>query len=382
MKRADRAGLRNRLAATALAALAAPAVFAQPASLHGSRITVETVAGGGLGGAIRRLGSGRDSRWIAWAAPVQDPRRQLCCFEGMGSAAAGHSGLCRLDRERSYSMNIGDETSNWWSSDEFFVFVRVRSGDVERVKSFSPDCRIETGSAPVVWLEDVAVAESVAWLEALARRQTGSPGAASGSDEDGGGDDGDPGSVGGPATAAIALTAGAQAQAALDRMIAPGEPRTLRKKASFWLAAARGAAGCRRLSAVVPSDTDPGFRKHGTFALSLCPDDGGTEALLRMAKQDTSPKVRSQALFWLAQHAGRRVSEALDQAIRDDPDTEVKKQAVFAFSQMPDGAGIPELIRVARTNRNPEVRERAMFWLGQSNDPRALDFIEEILTKR
>jgi HEAT repeat protein len=27
------------------------------------------------------------------------------------------------------------------------------------------------------------------------------------------------------------------------------------------------------------------------------------------------------------------------------------------------------------------VRKQAIFWLGQMNDPRALDFLEEILTK-
>jgi len=36
---------------------------------------------------------------------------------------------------------------------------------------------------------------------------------------------------------------------------------------------------------------------------------------------------------------------------------------------------------VARTNRNPAVRKQAIFWLGQSKDPRALQFLEEILTK-
>jgi hypothetical protein len=36
---------------------------------------------------------------------------------------------------------------------------------------------------------------------------------------------------------------------------------------------------------------------------------------------------------------------------------------------------------VARKNRNKEVRKDAMFWLGQSGDPRALAFFEEVLTK-
>jgi hypothetical protein len=39
------------------------------------------------------------------------------------------------------------------------------------------------------------------------------------------------------------------------------------------------------------------------------------------------------------------------------------------------------LIQVAKTNRNPVVRKQAIFWLGQSHDPRALDYLEQILSK-
>ena len=38
------------------------------------------------------------------------------------------------------------------------------------------------------------------------------------------------------------------------------------------------------------------------------------------------------------------------------------------------------MIQAARANQNPAVRKQAMFWLGQSKDPRALAFFEEILT--
>ena len=38
-----------------------------------------------------------------------------------------------------------------------------------------------------------------------------------------------------------------------------------------------------------------------------------------------------------------------------------------------------ELIDTARRNRNPAVRKQAVFWLGQSSDPRALTFFEEVL---
>ena len=57
----------------------------------------------------------------------------------------------------------------------------------------------------------------------------------------------------------------------------------------------------------------------------------------------------------------------------------MKRRAVFALTQIPNGEGVPILIEVARANQNPAVRKQAMFWLGQSKDPRALAYIEQIL---
>ena len=74
-----------------------------------------------------------------------------------------------------------------------------------------------------------------------------------------------------------------------------------------------------------------------------------------------------------------KIAGTITDALDNDPDTEVKKRAVFALSQLPKDDGVPKLIDVARKNRNPEVRRQAMFWLGQSNDPRALAFFEDVL---
>ena len=54
---------------------------------------------------------------------------------------------------------------------------------------------------------------------------------------------------------------------------------------------------------------------------------------------------------------------------------------MFALSQMPHEEGVPKLIQVAQNNKNADVRKQAIFWLGQTNDPRALEFFEKILTK-
>jgi len=43
---------------------------------------------------------------------------------------------------------------------------------------------------------------------------------------------------------------------------------------------------------------------------------------------------------------------------------------------------VPALMEVARTNRDPRLRKSAIFWLGQTDDPRALAYFEEVLTQK
>ncbi len=131
--------------------------------------------------------------------------------------------------------------------------------------------------------------------------------------------------------------------------------------------------------------TEAGGRTVSDEALhALAMHEGKTAdaALVRIAKQDPAARVRGQALFWLAQKASNQAQIAIADSIEQDPDTEVKKKAVFALTQLPSGDGVPKLIEVARTNRNLAVRKQAMFWLGQSKDPRALRFFEEVLSSK
>jgi hypothetical protein len=107
-------------------------------------------------------------------------------------------------------------------------------------------------------------------------------------------------------------------------------------------------------------------------------------ALIKIARNPDVPRsTRSQSVFWLGQAAGDAATRGLNDLVVDNSvDREVREQAVFALSQRPREEGIPALIAVARTNKDPEIRKKALFWLGQSNDPRALDLFEELLTKK
>jgi HEAT repeat protein len=116
-------------------------------------------------------------------------------------------------------------------------------------------------------------------------------------------------------------------------------------------------------------------------ALAMHADSSALDTLIKLARNAESSHIRGQSLFWLAQRAGQKAVGTITDAIEKDPETEVKRRAVFALSQLPKDEGVPLLINVARTNSNPVVRKQAIFWLGQSKDPRALKFFEEILFK-
>ncbi len=116
-------------------------------------------------------------------------------------------------------------------------------------------------------------------------------------------------------------------------------------------------------------------------ALAMHAEPSALETLVQLARNAPSTHVRGQALFWLAQRAGQKAVGTITEAIEKDPETEVKRRAVFALSQLPKDEGVPLLINVARTHANAAVRKQAIFWLGQSKDPRALKFFEEILFK-
>jgi hypothetical protein len=226
---------------------------------------------------IAGLAARRDDRWVGYRISVAPGRRSMDCFERSRIA---------LEPAR-----------------EVLVLARLEAGVIVRLRTATPDCEIDAGGVPVVWLDGVKPDDSVAWLTSL-----------------------------------------------INTIPASGE----------------------RFERVA---------KPAVVALAMHDGAAATRSLVAIARDHAVSKMRSDALFWLGQRAGDQAASTIAEAIDRDPDTEVKKRAVFALSQLPKDDGVPKLIDVARNNKNSAVRKQAMFWLGQSNDPRALKFFEEVLLK-
>ena len=327
------------------------AAFAQQPSISNAKLE-SRVFSGDLSATLRSSSPG----WFGYAVKTIRKDSESCCWNGEG----GGCGLEGKRREDSAGVRPS-EPEQLHGSDTVAVLLCVENNTVGKVRLYSLQCPLDAGGLPLIWLNGVSSRASVNYLKTLATN--------------------DSSHVADGAVFTIAQHADSEADTVLAELVAPTQPERIREKVAFWLGASRGAPGLAVLKNMVAHDPSPKVRDKAVFALSISKQPEALDELIQTAKSDPSPHVRGQAIFWLAQKAGKQAVSTIANAIENDPDTEVKKPAVFALSQLPKDEGVPKLIEIARTQKNPEARKQAFFWLGQSQDPRALAFFQEVLSK-
>jgi hypothetical protein len=295
--------------------------------------------------------------WFGYTVKTIRKDGDSCCWNGNGRGGCGLEGNW-TDASSGTRPNTPVQLEG---SDTAAVLLRVENSTVGKVHLYSLHCPLDAGGLPFIWLSGVSNQASIAHLKTLVSS--------------------DAKNLTDGAIFAISQHAGSEADTTLAELARPTQPERVREKVAFWLGASREAPGVTVLKSMIASDPSSNVRDKAVFALSISKQPEALDELIRAAKSDPSSHVRGQAIFWLAQKAGKRAAATITNAVENDPDTEVKKRAVFALSQLPKDEGVPKLIEIARTQKNPEARKQAFFWLGQSQDPRALAFFQEMLSK-
>ena len=101
---------------------------------------------------------------------------------------------------------------------------------------------------------------------------------------------------------------------------------------------------------------------------------------MKLVRDDEpSLETRKQALFWQGQSDFPtadlvRLRESLKPFA-------LREHYTFVLSQRHEDAAVDGLIDVARHDPDSEVRKQAMFWLGQMKEPKAIKFLQDILTR-
>jgi len=318
--------------------------------IHDAR--VERLAGTDPVAAVARTGS--EATWVGWTTTSVSSDARLCCG---------------FDRGRSRGCSLADEPDGLFSNrraaaaptpGELVVLAEARNGRVSRLRLVTPDCTVDGAGKRVLWLERVDQERSLDLVERLVDSPV----------ED----------VAETALSAVAFHGGVRPDRLLERLAndaARGDD--VREQAIFWSGHLRGPRGYETLDRFLVSEAAPDLRSHALFALTQSADPRASGRLKEAAAGDRSEEVRSQGLFWLAQSDAPDAAAWIRARIADEPSEQVREQAVFALSQLDGGAD--ELLALMRSSRDPAVVRQALFWLGQSDDPRALQAIEEILAR-
>jgi hypothetical protein len=321
----------------------------------------------GLSATVDRFRHSNSPLWLGYAVQAL-PRTHLSACSSWTGSSEVEDGCCNELRLEDTADNINTAAPPDAPPPTVYVLLRLDKGEVTRTRMARAGCTLNAGGVPFEWLTDVRPEDSVAYLGKLAREAAAlhDTGASRGRLVD-------------ESLVALSMHATPKATEVLVSLASDKNSTWLREKAAFWLGAQRGHEGLLALRQLTQSEQDSKQRQKLAFDFSINSDPGAIDDLIRMANTDADSRVRSQALFWLAQKAGKKAEGALNAAIQNDPNFEVKKKAVLALSQLPRDESVPQLLHVADTNTNFAIRKEAIFWLGQSNDPRAVAYIEQIL---
>lgn len=316
---------------------------AQPKKLTDAQVKPRA-ATGGLSQQIQSLLSEQPQpAWLSYIVPAAKGRNFGCDNYYRDNEFTAGGGVVHLEPPQ-----------------EILILMRINNGQVSQIRTIAPDCEIAAGGVPFYWLSGVQLADSVATLSNYVK-----PG----------------GRLAESAVNAIGMHAGPAADSALDKFLGRDQPESVRVRAAHYMGTTRGARGIEKLKPIITSDPDTRVSKAAVQAIASNTDPGAIDVLIGVAKSDKSAGVRSEALRALARKGGPKALATISSAIDSDPEREVRKNAVNALKSLPDGEGIPLLIQAARSHKDLDVRKNAMSALGQSRDPRASAFFEDVLKK-
>ena len=319
----------------------------------------------GLSATVDRFRQSHGPLWLGYTVQAL-PRTHLSACSSWPQSSNVETRCCDEIRLEDTGDNMNTSMQADLPAPMVAVLLRMDQGEVAKIRVAPAGCTLNAGGVAFEWLTGVPPEESTAFLGKMAAGA-----AALGEDRRHLLDE---------SLVALSMHATPKATEVLASLATESNAH-LREKAAFWLGAQRGHDGLVALRRLLGTEQDSKLREKLVFDLSINSDPGAIGDLIALAKTDSDSEVRSQALFWLAQKAGKKAVGTLHEAIENDPDLEVKKKAVFALSQLPKEESVPQLVHVADTNRNFTIRKEAIFWLGQSNDPRALAYIEQVLTR-
>ncbi len=158
-------------------------------------------------------------------------------------------------------------------------------------------------------------------------------------------------------------------------------PQNLREQAIFWLGQRRSPENAEFLKGLYAKLESDDLKEKVVFSLSQMGGADNYRWMMDIAlNQNESIEVRKNALFWAGQ--GKSVDIADLVRLYDSmKDREMREQLIFVYSQRREDAALDKLFAIGKNDPDRELRKKAIFWIGQSRDPRAAQFLQELINQ-
>ena len=237
--------------------------------------------------------AGSEPYWLSYEIDTHRGLGFVCCLDrspfSLRDRETLQPGTCRPDKKNHSWTTWNDKNADDIDSnrgDRMRVLLRVRKGEVERIRAYSTGCKLDFDHR----VEEIQVSQAVS-LEFLARLAAQFETKPSAEEE----------------LEMVHATIGRHRGPAADRILADlagnhSSPTEARRSAIFWLGQTRGAFAVKTLRNMLDRETEDELREHIIFSISqtATPDNQGTTELIRLIKETRNPEVRRHALFWLA----------------------------------------------------------------------------------
>ncbi len=185
---------------------------------------------------------------------------------------------------------------------ELTILVRVDNGRIERLQSVTPDCEVDAGGLPVVWLNGIAPAQSAAWLTAqITSTETAGQRERKVLDS---------------ALRALIWHPGDEPINTVVALARDDRRPFVRSQALFWLSQRAGQQAVGAIRNAVDNDPETEVKRKAVFALSQLPKDEGVPLLIDIARNNGNREVKKQAMFWLGQSKDARAISFFEQVLK------------------------------------------------------------------
>lgn len=128
------------------------------------------------------------------------------------------------------------------------------------------------------------------------------------------------------------------------------------------------------------TEQDENFKNQILFAFSQMENPLSLDKLFEAARQDDNARVRRQARFLIQDRIRKRVAKD-ERKVKDrKAEDQFEAEAERIIKKQSPSEAVTTLTEIAKTSPNPNIRMTAIFYLSKLDDPRVVDFYNELIS--